>query len=72
MGTTNLCVIVLAVAVSIIATAFFLGFGAAGLGASAALGSGFLGLTVILVAVKLGILGVFVTGWGRNLDMVAD
>jgi hypothetical protein len=41
---------------------FFLGFPAAGFGAAVDLGSGFLGLTVSLVAVTLGCSGASVTG----------
>ena len=57
----------MAAAVSAIVTAFFLGFAAAGLGAAAVLGSGFLGLAVLLVVVSLGCLGASVIGWGEGI-----
>jgi hypothetical protein len=52
----------LAVAVLTFVAAFFLCFPAAGLGTVVDLGSGFLGLAAILVAVTLGCSGVSVTG----------
>ena len=67
MGSTSLGVVGLAAAVSAIVTAFFLGFAAAGLGAAAVLGSGFLGLAVLLVAVTLGCLGASMSGWGEGI-----
>ena len=63
MNSTILVFVGLAVAVSTSATIFFLVFLAARLGAAALFGSGVLGLAVLLLAVTLGCLGAFVTGW---------
>jgi hypothetical protein len=58
-----------AVAVSTIATAFFLVFAATGLLAAVGFGSGFLGLAVLLEAVTFGCLGNLVTGWVEGISM---
>jgi hypothetical protein len=60
VGTTSLGAERLAAPVWALAAAFFLGFTAADLGSSAAMDSGLLGLSVLLVAVTLGFLGATV------------
>jgi hypothetical protein len=66
VGTTSFGFVRLAAAVSTIATVFFLGFAAAGLGAAAGLVWGFLGLAVFLVAVTLGCFSASVPGLGEG------
>ena len=61
-GDHKFGVVGLAAAILTFAAAFFLGFPATGLGATVDLGSGFLGLAVILVDVTLGCLGASVAG----------
>jgi hypothetical protein len=61
-GTTRLGVEGLAAVVLTLAAAFLLALPVARLGAAVRLGSGFLGLTVSLVAVTIGCTGASVTG----------
>jgi hypothetical protein len=62
LWTTSFGVVCLAFADWTLAAAFFLGFIAASLGSAAGLDSGFLGLTVFLVALTVGFLCATVTG----------
>jgi hypothetical protein len=62
VGTTSLDVEGLAAADWALEAAFFFGFTAAGLGSGTALGSGFLGLAVLLEAVIVGFLRTTWTG----------
>ena len=61
MGTTRFGGVVLGATVLTLAAAFFLDLPAARLGAAVDFGSGFLGLSVSLVAVTLGYSGAYVT-----------
>ena len=67
MGTTVLAVVGVAAAVWTLATAFFLHFPEARLGAAVDLGSGFWGLPVSLVAVTVCFSGASVTSLGGGL-----